>query len=753
MTEPLRVLLVEDSEDDALLLLEALRAGGFDPLARRVETEPEFRAALAVEVWDLVITDYVLPRFSGVAAIRMARELAPDLPIIMVSGKAGEETAVEAMRAGAGDYVLKGSLSRLAPAVERELRDAASRRERRQAEEALRDALYRAQQYLDVAGVMLLALDREGRITLINRRGLELLGCPVEQVIGKVWIDAFVPAGRRQQVWDTFHRLMAGEISPVEYAENPVLSCTGEERLLAFHNALLRDDDGRIIGTLSSGEDITERKQVEEELRLLSSALEAAANGVVITDTVGKIIWVNPALCWMTGYSREELIGQHPHILSSGKQTPAFYRELWDTICDGKVWHGQLINRRKDGSLYAEEMTITPVQAADGAITHFVAIKEDITERKHVEEERERLLKEVARRAAELDSTLNAIADGLLFYTPDQRVLRANATAETLFSLTREELQVPLAEHLRLLHVEHVDGRPFTVEEAPAWRALRGETVRDVIEVLHAPDGRTKWISSSAAPVYTPDGTLIGAIATFSDITRLHELQEQRDVYIHTISHDLRAPLAVIQGYADLLREALQQQKLDGMLQSGVDSIRRGAVRMNVMIQDLVDSARLEGGQLMLELKPINLRAYLDDYLRRIAVTMEVERIRIDVPDGLPPICADANRLERIFSNLLSNALKYSDPGTPVRISARPEDRVVQVAVADQGRGIAPEDLPHLFERFYRAGTGRTVEGIGLGLYITRMLVEAHGGGIWVESEPGAGSTFYFTLPIAEGKV
>jgi len=874
MPKPLRVLLIEDSEDDALLLLEALRAGGFEPHSRRVETEEAFHTALTAEAWDLVIADYILPRFSGVAAIRIAHELAPDLPSIMVSGKAGEETAVAAMRAGAGDYILKGSLSRLAPAVERELQDAAIRRERRQAEEALQAALYRAQQYLDVAGVMMLALDQDARVTLINRKGVDILGCPAEAIIGKIWIDEFVPQRAREKVWDAFHRLMAGELALAEYEENPVLCPNGEERLLAFHNALLRDEEGQIIGTLSSGEDITERKQVEAELRLVSTALESVANGVVITNSHGAIIWVNPAVTWLTGYRREELIGQNPHIFNSGKQSPAYYREMWDTICDGKVWHGQLVNRRKDGTLYTEEMTITPVRANGGYITHFAAIKEDITERKRTEEalrssearfrglfednqavmifidpdsgqikdanaaatafygysrdalqqktiweintlpreqlqaeiaktlsesgrhvlfrhrlaggavrdvevytgpvtvagetllysivfdvterkqteqERERLLAEEERRAAELDSTLSAIADGLLFYSPDQRVLRMNATAETLFGMTCEELQMPLADRLRRLHIEHVDGHPFTVEDSPAWRALRGETVRDVVEVLHTPDGRTIWISSSASPVYTSDGTLIGAIATFSDITRLHDLLEQRDIYIHTISHDLRAPLAVIQGYADLLRETLQQQpSADAMLLPGVESIRRGAVRMNVMIQDLVDSARLEGGQLVLDRKSVNLRLYLDDYLRRIAVTMEIERIHVDLPDDLPPVSADYNRLERIFTNLLTNAMKYSDPATPVLIRARRVDGFVQVSVTDQGRGIAPKDLPHLFERFFRTEAGRTAEGIGLGLYITRMLVEAHGGGIWVESELDKGSTFYFTLPVAE---
>ena len=130
---------------------------------------------------------------------------------------------------------------------------------------------------------------------------------------------------------------------------------------------------------------------------------------------------------------------------------------------------------------------------------------------------------------------------------------------------------------------------------------------------------------------------------------------------------------------------------------------------------------------------------------------METSRIQEEIPADLPPVCADYARLERILINLLSNALKYSDPGTPVRLRAWQQDGQVVVAVSDQGRGIAPEEIPHLFERFYRTAGARKAEGIGLGLYITRILVEAHGGRIWVESEVGKGSTFSFSLPITEG--
>ena len=167
------------------------------------------------------------------------------------------------------------------------------------------------------------------------------------------------------------------------------------------------------------------------------------------------------------------------------------------------------------------------------------------------------------------------------------------------------------------------------------------------------------------------------------------------------------------------------------------------------MIQDLVDATRWESGQLELKREAIILPGYFNDLLHRLSLSMETTRIRVKMPADLPPVCADYARLERILVNLLSNALKYSDPGTPVQVNARAQDGAVVIAITDQGRGIPPEVIPHLFERFYRAPEERKGEGIGLGLFITKVLVEAHGGRIWVESEVGKGSSFYFTLPVA----
>jgi signal transduction histidine kinase len=358
-------------------------------------------------------------------------------------------------------------------------------------------------------------------------------------------------------------------------------------------------------------------------------------------------------------------------------------------------------------------------------------------------------------------------------------------------------LGVSSAERSAALRAETPEGRPLRPEEFPMVRALRGETVPPTMFVVH-PQERTVWVYLSAAPIRYPGETAHGAILSMVDITALHELQEQRDDILRAVSHDLRNPLAGIIGQAQLLERRLQRaaaapsartpevappaRRGEGTsprptaeterLRQPAESILAAAQRMNTMIQDLVDAARSEAGEIKLERRPIDLGAFCLDLAQRLAASLETGRLRIAIPGDLPPVLADPARLERILTNLWSNALKYSTPGTPVEVTARreprrgevsspsltsgevpspsPTDGQVIVSVTDHGPGIPPADLPKLFERYYRTGAARGArEGLGLGLYITRMLVEAHGGRIWAESELSRGSVFSFTLPIA----
>ncbi|NLG85356.1 MAG: HAMP domain-containing histidine kinase, partial [Firmicutes bacterium] len=341
-----------------------------------------------------------------------------------------------------------------------------------------------------------------------------------------------------------------------------------------------------------------------------------------------------------------------------------------------------------------------------------------------------------------LERLFTELLQSFLFLDRGGVVRRTNRPA--VDALGFNPLSFTVEEIGRRVAFRRLNGAILGTEELPLARVLRGEKTGGEILILTNACGRSLPILVSAVPI-VDEGNILGAIVFWHTLSDLRQLQEVQGDYLRIISHDLRQPLTVIAAQAQLIERTAERP----------DRVRRGAQaiyatvwRMNTLIQDLVDVAHFEAGQLCLRIKEIDLPNYLFELLERLECTMKTERIIILSPPDLPAVAADPDRLERIFINLLTNALKYSEPESPVTISFRPEADHVLVAIADRGRGIAPEELPHLFTRYYRAPAVRDhTDGLGLGLYITKVLVEAHGGRIWVESMKEVGSTFYFTLP------
>jgi signal transduction histidine kinase len=211
------------------------------------------------------------------------------------------------------------------------------------------------------------------------------------------------------------------------------------------------------------------------------------------------------------------------------------------------------------------------------------------------------------------------------------------------------------------------------------------------------------------------------------------------------LSHDLRTPLMVLMNQAFLLkRSAATPEAL-----RSAEFVSTSARRIAAMIDDLADAMHLEEGHLSLTKRAVDFAEFARELKDRLGDALPVERVHVDPAPGLPPVEADPDRLERIIVNLLANALKYAPGPSPVHLRASPRGGEVLISVRDEGPGIAPEDLPHIFERFYRSDSVRGVDGLGLGLYICRKLVDAHGGRIWVESSRGGGSEFHVALPAA----
>ena len=250
----------------------------------------------------------------------------------------------------------------------------------------LRASEDRFARYLQIVESMIMVIDVNSEIALINRKGCELLGCSESDLLGRRWYEILVQPELRTHFAERCQQVMGGNEPVTPYMEAPVLTFSGEERILAWHSGLMKNDMGEIIGVISSCEDITTRRNTEEALHLQAAALDAAANAIVITDEQGTIKWANRAFTTLTGYTLAEGAGQKPgDLIRSGVHDKDFFRHMWETILAGEVWQSEVVNRRKDGSLYTEEMTITPVRDAAGEIKHFIAIKQDITEKRQLQ--------------------------------------------------------------------------------------------------------------------------------------------------------------------------------------------------------------------------------------------------------------------------------------------------------------------------------------------------------------------------------
>jgi K+-sensing histidine kinase KdpD len=223
-------------------------------------------------------------------------------------------------------------------------------------------------------------------------------------------------------------------------------------------------------------------------------------------------------------------------------------------------------------------------------------------------------------------------------------------------------------------------------------------------------------------------------------------LHEEREDLLKTLTHDVRSPLSVISTNAAILARGAEDP---AAVPRRCRAIENSAESLADMLAELIDTVHLESGHVPLDRKPVDLARFVADLMTHLEGTLPLDRVHLSIPEGLPAVHADPRRLERILVNLLSNALKYAPAPTPVVLGAAVQGRDLVASVADRGPGISQQDLPRIFDKYYRASGARKQEGLGLGLYATRLLVQEHGGRVWVDSAVGKGTTFYVALPTA----
>jgi len=501
--------------------------------------------------------------------------------------------------------------------------------------------------------------------------------------------------------------------------------------------------------------DINNKKKQEQMIERLKIAVDQSPAVILITDTQGNIEYINERFTLTTGYEASEVLGNNPRILKSGNQDRQLYRELWETIKSGKVWNGELLNRKKNGDVYWEKAKIAPIKNAGGEILNFIGIKEDITNEKIAAEKlnEERNL---------LRNLIDSIPDIIYIKNNQGRFLVCNQAFETLIGYSQTEL-LSIDENDAL----NSDQGLFNTE-LDLTLISTGNSIRDEVWVKY-PDGRKSLLDIIKVPYYSGRHKLIGLICIGREITeqRTAEMElvkakneaEAANIakthFLANMSHEIRTPMNGIIGMTDLVlaTELTHEQKEE------LEIVKESANALLAIINDILDLSKIESGEFRLESIEFDLFAVIEkaiDPLTLKAFSKGLELI-IDIqPDLHSKVFGDPGRLRQIIINIVSNAIKFTDHGE-VRITAycknNPEnDSYIDLYMifTDTGIGIPDEKLANIFDDFVQVDSSSTrkYSGTGLGLSITRQLVNKMEGVIEVESELGKGSVFKFVIPL-----
>lgn len=355
------------------------------------------------------------------------------------------------------------------------------------------------------------------------------------------------------------------------------------------------------------------------------------------------------------------------------------------------------------------------------------------------------LYTQVSREKQRMDALLDSAADGILILAPDHTVERCNPAFSRMLGKPMETIR-GLSHESVIRWSKLKDGLTLEQAEVGGWPLTPNATLY-VEGDLERMNGVPLPVGIIYASLLSQEGRLVNIIATVRDITHFREAEELKSIFISVISHELKTPVALIKGYVGTLRR--EDASWDRyIVEDSLKVIEEEADHLTELIDNLLDASRLQAGALDINLSEVALDALVERIAERFQTQSTRHNIEVDFSPDFPVILADEDRLAQVLSNLLSNSIKYSVKGGDIQIVGQVRPDKIVVCVGDQGSGIAPEDIPHVFDRFYRASeASRTTKGAGLGLYLTRAIIEAHGGRIWVDPKPGGGARICFSLP------
>jgi PAS domain S-box-containing protein len=487
----------------------------------------------------------------------------------------------------------------------------------------------------------------------------------------------------------------------------------------------------------------TDRKQAEEEIRKLSRAVSQTSSLIIITDTEGCIEYVNPKFTEVSGYSLEEVGGKNARLFKSGAIPDLEYAEMWKSLKLGNEWRGEFHNRKKNGEFFWVSASISPIHDDENEITHFIAVEEDITEQKRMEET-------LQASETRYRGIFEGVQDAIFVESLTGEILDVNGRACEMFGYGRQEMLMKTVDDL-------VPEGHLAIIPGDSAAAIIPDNPVETVNVRS--NGETFPVEITTRLQEIGDGTVM--LVVVRDITerkRVEKALEQSKLdlersntdlerFASIASHDLREPLRAVSGFANLLAKRYGS-RLDAEAEEYIDYILDGTKRLQGLIDALLTYSQV--GTRGKAFKPTNCEEILDRVTSNLTVAIE-ESGAVITHDPLPAVMGDRVQLEQLFQNLISNAIKFRGKDRPeVHIGLVNKHVEWEFSIQDNGIGIEPQFADRIFVIFQRLHTQEEYPGTGLGLAICKRIVERHGGRIWVESEFGKGSAFYFTIPTNE---
>jgi len=375
--------------------------------------------------------------------------------------------------------------------------------------------------------------------------------------------------------------------------------------------------------------------------------------------------------------------------------------------------------------------------------------------RRHADELNANLEKTVRERTAELyanqerlSRVLETMAEGVCIVDINGELTYANPMAKKILGLTYSQIKDKVYDDPRWANLS-LDGTPLHRDERPMAIAMsKGEPVYDYEIAVQPPDSERFYISINAAPLRDELGSIVGGIGTFMDVTHRRKVIQQKDEFISVASHELKTPITSLKGALQLL-DRIKENPNPSTFVRFIDQANKSLNKVSVLVDDLLNGTKVTEGQLQLHKQIFNLKSLIDDCCPHVRaggiyklVSQGETQLRVE---------ADLHKIDQVLVNLVNNAVKYAGSSQVILIDVEKAGEFAKISVTDHGPGISPEQLPHLFERYYRVdGSSRQLSGLGLGLYICAEIIKKHGGEIGVESTIGKGSTFWFTVPLAK---